>query len=466
MKKIITFSMVFVLFSTLFTQGFYSNNKGHALKTEDVPNKKEGLIKYDFIEEDVLPIVGYNGIQPAGAGNANNPGDNPSFMTKSNFQLYKDAGFNLVCGLYENVPNKTPEVKKAIDICGELGIGYLINHLGLNKSTLEETVEYLSKQWYIDKPGFAGLALDDEPSMKQYPEMGLSKAALDRVAPTKLAFSTLYPMYAKTAQFGITNPSEDLWTNYKKYVGDFIDIVNPDVLVYDHYVFHTHKVSELTYTNGHRYFDALSYYRGLSKELNIPFWVSVSSYKHAINQNARYTDIRWQVNTSMAYGAKGLQYYTYWSLIGGQSIESWKTPSTLGLVSDNGIPHDSYYVISDINAFLHSIDNIIMTSEHLGVKSYGSSFNYTFKDRVESTLPLKDVTGGNALLGMFKKQDGKNAYYLTHNDIYGGIKTYKLDFINKSNIRVYSENGITNYNDVYSIGVNLAPGEACVVEVL
>ena len=449
------------------------------------------LIKYDFLPKTEMPILGYVGIPPAGAGNADNKSENPSFMTRSNFQNYKDAGFNLLAGLYERDPISRSEIVKAFKLCEEFGLKYFIADLGFrcdsqggtnpNKSQ-EHYNQLMDEAWYLNEPAFAGIAVKDEPSAADLDDMGKVNIALKNKTDGKLMYTTLFPNKVESNRLYLEDNSGTELEKYCRYVEKYLDVVDPEMLCYDYYAFfkkggtldNTYNAGALDavkYNQGKAnmadYWWSLSYFSNLAKERNIPLWVSVATRDHNRKTLHYYKQINWQVNTSLAYGAKGIQYYHYWSLMGGTGPEDWENQTRGGMTTVNGTPHDVYYQIQKINQNIKLVDDVLMVSDHKGLIRYGSvDFVIEEKDLLYGYDVLAGVSGGDSIVGCFDN-NGKSVYYIVNNSISSGTKTFKADFNKKVNLRLTNlSDGVRTVANTYSVGFNLSAGDAVLVEVL
>ena len=453
--------------------------------------ENEELIRYDFLPETEMPLLGYVGIPPANAGNANNPSTNPSFMTRSNFQLYKDAGFNILSGLYERDPIDRSEIVKAFKLCDEFGLKYFITDLKFRCDSQGGTVANKSQEyynnlmnnlWYLDEPAFAGIAMKDEPSAKDLDDMGKVNIALKAKTDGKIAYTTLFPNKVASNRLYLDDNSGTEWEKYCRYVEKYLNVVDPDVLCYDYYAFfkkggtldNTYNASDLDTvkrnagkSNMEDYWLSLSYFSNLAKEHNVPMWVSVATRDHNRKTLHYYKQINWQVNTSLAYGAKGIQYYHYWTLMGGTGPEDWDNLTRGGMTTVNGTPHDVYYQIKKINQNIKMVDDVLMVSDHKGLIRYGAvDFIIQEKDLLYGYDVLSSVSGGDAIVGCFDN-NGKSVYYIVNNSISSGTKTFKADFNKKVNVRLTNlSDGVRTASDVYSVGFNLSAGDAVLLEVL
>jgi hypothetical protein len=65
-------------------------------------------------------------------------------------------------------------------------------------------------------------------------------------------------------------------------------------------------------TGWHMYFKNLNEYRESAKRCGIPFWTTILSVGHFHYRCPSEDDIRWQFNTSVAYGAQGILYFFFY----------------------------------------------------------------------------------------------------------------------------------------------------------
>ena len=449
--------------------------------------QSEPLIKYDFLPDDEMPILGYFSIPNANAGSAGSQAQNPSFLTKSNFLTYKAAGFNIVSGLYEREPFYTPDIYKALELAQETGLVYFVNDNDFRSESYDGTVpmgsyeqvlENMQNKWYLNETAFGGLAVKDEPSCKDYDGMAKVNKALKELTDGKVLYSNLFPSYAGHHRFGIDEVNND-WSDYEEYVTRYVNEVKPDILAYDYYVFMkkdgTLKNPQSTSNpidvvqaeiNINEYFRSLSLFREVSLQQNIPFWVTVASYNHRSHNQFTQKQTEWTVNTSLAYGAKGIQYYTYWSAIDSTTQDDWENHNRSGLVTLNGTPHDTYYRIQKINNNIKVVDDVLMKATHKGIMQFGDfKLDIQGKDVLYGYGLLNNIKGGDTFVGCFEK-DGKPVFYIVNNSVTSGRKTFVANFIDKVNVRLTNLEGVTNCEQTYAVGFNLSGGEAILLEVL
>lgn len=148
-------------------------------------------------------------------------------------------------------------------------------------------------------PAVYGYYLIDEPNAALF--RGLAKVAtfFHELAPGKWAYINLFPNYASTTQLG--NPS------YAAHLEDFIAQVKPTQLSYDHYALMDDGSLR------HGYWQNLEAMRAAALRHGLPFWNIVLSVAHFNYREASAADLRFQVYTTLAYGGRGLAYFTYFA---------------------------------------------------------------------------------------------------------------------------------------------------------
>jgi hypothetical protein len=144
--------------------------------------------------------------------------------------------------------------------------------------------------------------ITDEPNTAAFPGLGKLVAHLRKQDPEHFAYINLFPTYANNEQLGTAG---DVETAYKEYLRQFIAIVKPSLLSYDHYHFTVHGDSD-------QYFLNLGLIRQAAINAKIPFLNIVQACTWSNSMRApNANEARWLSSTSLAYGALGLSYFVY-----------------------------------------------------------------------------------------------------------------------------------------------------------
>ena len=146
-------------------------------------------------------------------------------------------------------------------------------------------------------PAVLGYLLRDEPPASFFPGLRAVADLIRERSPGAWPYINLLPNYASPDQLGTPD--------YATYLERFIADCRPPILSYDHYA--------MMEGGGLRpgYFGNLDAMRKAAKAHDLPFWNIVLSVAHFNYREPTDADLRFQVYTSLAYGARGLSYFTY-----------------------------------------------------------------------------------------------------------------------------------------------------------
>jgi hypothetical protein len=150
------------------------------------------------------------------------------------------------------------------------------------------------------KPGLGGYYLMDEPGAALFPGLGRMAELIREVDSKTWIYINLLPSIASPAQIGA--PS------YAAYLEAFVKHCRPQALSYDNYFLTREDPAEhkLFWSNLHEV-------TCCARRHAIPFWnivSSVGSYSYRVPTDA---DLRLQAFGSLAYGAGGIAYFTYFA---------------------------------------------------------------------------------------------------------------------------------------------------------
>ena len=216
-----------------------------------------------------------------------------------------------------------------------------------------------------NSPNFWGFQLLDEPSSSLFPAMGNFSKRLAAARPKALQYYNLLGSGA----FAFVN-----LTTYEDYWSSYIASVNPDVLSQDFYPDFQISRGEPLPTHQReskeRYAISLAVQRKQGLLAGVPFW----NFLNTMPFSAEHADpteamLRWQVMTSLAYGASGYMYFCYWSpgvfaLGGGIIVPRGSTATAAGFEMVKG-PH--YYEAQRINSVAKIYGGFLLGRKSLGV---------------------------------------------------------------------------------------------------
>jgi len=147
-------------------------------------------------------------------------------------------------------------------------------------------------------PAALGFLLRDEPPAAMMPGLGEVAAMLRRAMPGAWPYVNLLPNYATAAQLGAPT--------YNAYVQKFVRDVHPPLLSYDNYSLFNGRMMGRFYTN-------LATIRRASEKAGIPFWNVILANSHFSYMEPTDATLRLQAYSTIAYGGRGIEYFTYFS---------------------------------------------------------------------------------------------------------------------------------------------------------
>src|SRR5262249_52820471 len=132
------------------------------------------------------------------------------------------------------------------------------------------------------------------------PSLGQIFSYLREKDPAHPAFVNLLPTYARNI------PGALGANTYEEHVRKYVETCKPFAISYDHYHFTNGR-------DGPEFFENLHTVRKVSLESKTPFWNIVLVTRHGAYRNLAEPEMRFEAMQTLAYGGKGLVWFTYWS---------------------------------------------------------------------------------------------------------------------------------------------------------
>jgi len=149
----------------------------------------------------------------------------------------------------------------------------------------------------VKHPAVYGYYIKDEPSAEEFEGLAIAVEEVRRRAPGKWPYVNLLPNYANERQLGSSS--------YDDHLDRFARVCKPSALSYDNY--------SLMEGGGLRsgYFLNLEQMRHAALRHRLPFWNIVLTVAHFTYRELTSADARFQAYTTLAYGGRGLSYFTF-----------------------------------------------------------------------------------------------------------------------------------------------------------
>lgn len=231
-----------------------------------------------------------------------------------------------------------------------------------NRGAIERA---LAPDWGINSPSVEGYVLWDEPwAEEHFRSIRHLTNLVDTLPATrgKLPFVNLYPIYVSGQAHFDSIYGRDKVSAYRRYLDRYLGLFDASrpapVLCVDHYPFQVPRTRHDFFLNLELMREAVE--RHASRQGAIPMWlvVQLSPYRLAPGRFPPPPDlarVRWQVHSAIAYGVKGILYWTLAPGVDGHF--------GTGLLDDRGAPDSRFEPLRDLHRTLAALGPTLMRLE-------------------------------------------------------------------------------------------------------
>jgi hypothetical protein len=247
--------------------------------------------------------------------------------------------------------------------------------------------------------------LGDEVDGSQFQFYADLNAWVKQNRPNDLVYTNALPTYAGFA-------------DYSAYLEQIVQIMKPDVVMYDHYPY----VESLT---RHDYFQNLMLVRDKALEHNLPYWAFMQSSALGAYRLPSKSDARMQMFSYLAAGFTGMAYFTF------NNEPSYEYASILDTAVN---PTSLYPIVADLNKEAANLGKALrfMTSTDV---NYIAGRHFQNSQFIKNDVPLgmTDWTAAgdpddhilnisistvsvdlNGMIGFFTDDNGDDAFMLVN----------------------------------------------------
>ena len=426
-------------------------------------------------EDGVMPIVGYNGpyIGKDARGTTHNT------ITDEVYQLLADAGFNLINKInmdWDTKKNQT-DIIQSLEYAEKHGIGLYVWDSSIGSGELTDTAIAEQISQYSQYESFKGIYVVDEPgTASHYPDMH----QLSSYAPQAQAINQYCNLNAYINLFPKSQSTEEV---YSAYIEEYLTSTGGRYISFDSYPF-----GKTYYPDGDRftssgsapsYFKSLSIVRGKALTNGIPFWTFIQAgnnwnkspgYDLPVTANSSPTreQLLWNVNTSLAYGAKGIQYFPMVQPASfAYTVDNTYDYGRNGVLGANGEKTSWYDSVKEANEQIALVDEYLLAATSKAVLAKGTAAQQDTEITDEAygllkTISVSDATNG-AVVGAFD-YNGSNMFYVVNYDTTGTTTsdTITLNFTKETEYRVIQD-GVTTSGEGSTCALTIPAGEAVLV---
>ena len=287
---------------------------------------------------------------------------------------------------------------------------------------------------YRDQPALDGYAVADEPTTAAFPAVAATVAALRAADPARLAYVNLLPDYVPPPLLGAAS--------YDDYLERFALAVRPQLLSVDYYPFGATKDRSSFFAN-------LEALRAAALRHDLPFLWIVLAMPHGPYRDPTEPELTWQVFHALAYGARGISYFTYWTPPDPKG--EWQHRH--GII-EHGEPTERYAHVARLNRVARAIAAALSGWGSLAVADSLGEVGAPFP-----IGPIAALDGGPITAGLFGDGRGGIAALLVNRD-YRAAVTARLQLRSGAALPDAFDPDSGQWRRVRTLEWPLAPGAA------
>lgn len=373
------------------------------------------------------------------------------FRTVERYKEYKDCGFDILLaqtsGVYRGEPWEVSKTKLVMDRAYEAGLKKVIvtdERIRLLSETFDGLIgedkkfaseEELDKHVaqllapYKDHPAFYGVLLRDEPSARRLQSVGQMWKSIKRVCPTAFVQCNLLPMVILHVTNDFYPEGGDLYDRFRRYFEMFLDETGADYVMYDSYPIY-HSPDEFGRCFYRFWFKSLQIAGEICKRRGVKLYFVIQSF--AMMEGGQLTaktpseeQLFYQANAVLGFGAKQVNYYTYWSS-GTMNVRGEIRPDKSAMMSRMGEKMPLYYSAQKVNAMMQKIYPVISSfdyeSDRYIIKTPFKSGPWHLEYTGRGDLKFVEAVTDQEVAMVYELKDKKNGQYMyvvqniTYND--------------------------------------------------
>jgi hypothetical protein len=314
-------------------------------------------------------------------------GPTPEFTTLERYKEIKEAGFTFVMPMCAGTSVEMN--RKILEYCQEVGLKAFVADgrmpVGVPDDAARKRIDAIVAD-YASHPAFLGYHLVDEPGSGAYPALAQTVAYLKEKDPKHPAFINLYPNYCPLNALGTKT--------YEAYLARYVKEVPTPFFSYDNYFSAVPKPGPRR-----AWVENLEVARKVSLESRTPFWQIVLVTQHFGYASPTIGDLRYEAFQTLAYGGRGVLWFTYWSPAAADAGPRWRH----AMIDVTGKRDAHFDEVRTVNGELRALGRELLRAESVSV------------------TPLKQGMA-EVTLGRFKGTDGMTLMLVANTDRTGAVE--------------------------------------------
>ncbi len=352
-------------------------------------------------------------------------------VSKERYEEMAEAGFNISFSHMYTIG----EMRASLDAAKDTGVKVLVL-TGEMGDQIEDIVNMAKSH-----PSTAGYFLRDEPTAALFPELSAIAQRIRAIDDDKLLYLNLFPTYVSLDALETKS--------YADYVRRFINEVGLGMVSYDHYPVTFDGLRKDFYAN-------LEVIAREAKRAGEPFWAFALSTAHDPYPVATRESLRLQIFSNLAYGAQGIQYFTYTTPIG----TIWNFHNAP--IDENSQRTEVYDLVKELNARVQGLSHIWLGAEVVAVGHTGEEIpmGTTRMEQLPKSIKGVSTDGEGVLLSHLR--NGKKEYLMVVNrDLYN---SQRVTVECADGVKRVLDGGVIVGAEKYSPSLNLGAGDMLLFE--
>lgn len=309
-------------------------------------------------------------------------------VTPEHYREMADAGFNISFSHFTSAE----EVERAFDACRGTGVKILVTCAEM-ASDPEGTVRRFRRE-----KDNAGYFLRDEPICDAFPELAAWARRIRSADDSHMLYLNLLPNYV--------SPRDLHAESYAHYVRRFIDEVGLGMVSFDNYPVTFDGLRPQFYAN-------LEDVAAEARRAGIPFWAFALATAHDPYPAATRASLRLQIFSNLAYGAQGIQYFTYTS----PGTETWNFHNAPIDHSDRRT--EVYDLIRELNAEVQALSGVFLGSRVTSVGHTGDAIPEGTRPLASLPPQIRSVEAdGQGVVVSLLEKDGERYLMIVNRDLH------------------------------------------------
>jgi hypothetical protein len=260
--------------------------------------------------------------------------------------------------------------------------------------TIQKLMESIAEP--DDRKAVYAIYLRDEPNASLFPRLNVWSNAVKKQGV--LPYINLFPDYASPQQLGTKD--------YQEHLDQYVEICKPPYISYDNYsLFEGGRLDE------DRFYGNLESVRNKSLQAGIPFWNVVLANTHFKYAEPSDATLAIQVYSTLAYGGKGIGYFTYYA----PQVGNYR----LAPIDRFGYRTPTWAMMRNINLQIHSLVPVYGKLKSVNVFHTGK----VPRDGkgIDSAQLIESVSIDSLLVGEFTDPDGKPYALVVNKNMHSSV---------------------------------------------